>query len=51
MSQENNNSNQWPKAFVAVIGTVAISTAAYLMKDAVIMWSMFTLLFIVGLFD
>jgi hypothetical protein len=46
-----NQNSQWPKAIVAVLGTAAISAAAYLLKEPDVMWSMFLLLFLVERFD
>lgn len=46
-----NQNNQWPKAIVAVLGTVAISATAYFLKEPDVMWSMILLLFLVNSFD
>lgn len=51
MAKEKNSPSQWPKAFVAVLGTTAISAAAYYLKEPDIMFAMILLLFIVNSFD
>jgi hypothetical protein len=51
MSQQNNYPSQWPKAFVAVLGTACISAVAYFLKDAEVMWAMVLLIIIIGGFE
>jgi hypothetical protein len=51
MSQQNNYSKQWPKAFVAIFGTAFISAAAYFLHEPQIMWSMLALIWLISYFD
>lgn len=50
MSQ-NNSSNQWPKACVAIAGAAAIAFATYITNEPDCLWSMILLYFIVENFD
>lgn len=47
----NQNNNQWPKAFTAILGTASISAAAYYMHNPKVMLSMFALIIILSFFD
>lgn len=48
MSRPNS---EWPKAFVAILGTASISAAAYLLNEPNVMWSMLLLIWILSYFD
>jgi len=47
----NQNNNQWPKAFTAILGTASISAAAYYLHEPDIMFSMIMLIIILSFFD
>ena len=50
MSQ-NNSSSQWPKAAVAIVGTITISAVAYSLKEPGVLWGLVALWYIVNQFD
>lgn len=49
MAQGNNN--QWPKAIVATIGTVAVIGAAYLMREPQLLWGFVGVIWLTSFFD
>jgi hypothetical protein len=50
MSQQNNYPSKWPKAFVAIAGVLAISGAAYVLKEPNIFWALIPLIWLVDSF-
>jgi len=51
MSQESNNSSQWPKAAVAILGTISICAVVFLLKETIVLWGLVALWYIVNQFD
>lgn len=51
MAQKNNNYSEWPKAFVAILGTASIATGAYYLHEPNIFWAMLLLIWIISFFD